>query len=90
MFKQSKRTEILTVTVLRRHNGTWARYEVDRFTRGLQTDVCEDLDFPEYLLLFGHFTKAETIQVIREGNDYTATQVTGSDSCDLPFKPRFI
>ncbi len=75
------------ITVLYRKGGKWSDQEVGRLVGGLLIEVCSRGDFPEYLLLLGHFSKEQTLKVLMGGEAYTATQVTSTDSPDLPFVP---
>lgn len=80
----------LKTTVLHRPGGVWHRSEVSKLGGGLKTEVSEHPEYPEYLVIFGHFTKEQTLQAIGGGIAYTAIQVTGMDSENLPFSPGFI
>lgn len=86
IINEGQRKE-LKYTVLHRPNGVWHESEVARLIDGLPTEVSRLPKFPEYLILFGHFTKEETLKAIMGGVAYTATQVTGTK--DLPFHPGF-
>ena len=80
----------LKMTVLCREGGTWHQAEVEKLVRGLTTEVSKNPKYPEYLVLFGHHTKAETLRALGGGQAYTATEVIGMDNKDLPFIPRFV
>jgi hypothetical protein len=54
------------------------------------TEVSEHPQHPKYLILFGHYTKAETLEALVGGRTYTATNITGTNNKDLPFVPGFI
>lgn len=74
-------------TVLHRKGGTWPQTEVNRLVHGLRTEASGLPSQPEYLILFGHYTKGQTLEALLGGVAYTATQVTGTDR--LPFVPGF-
>jgi hypothetical protein len=80
----------LKTTVLYREGGTWDRIEVGRLVNGLKTEVSQHQKHPAYLVLFGHYTKEQTLQALLGGQAYTAIQVIGADSKELPFVPGFI
>lgn len=73
------------MTVLHRPNGQWYRLEISRLVGGLMTEASQRRDFPEYVILFGHYTKEQTLKALWGGEAYTATQVTGLDGA--PFNP---
>lgn len=79
----------LKTTVLFRKEGVWHREEVGRLVNGLMTEVSQHPENPEYLVLRGHYTKEETLRALIGGVAYTATQVTGADAPELPFKRPF-
>lgn len=79
----------LKMTVLHRAGGTWYQSEVVRLTNGLMTEVSWDPQHPEYLVLYKHHTKESTLEALIGGQAYTATQVIGTDSKELPFVPGF-
>jgi hypothetical protein len=78
------------ITLLHRPKGQWHKEEVSRLVRGLNTSVCEHPLHPEYLILFGHYTKEKTLEVMLGGVAYTAKQVLGYDNQELPWVPTFI
>lgn len=80
----------LKTTVLHRQGGVWHQVEVGRLVSGLMTEVSQHPKHPEHLVLFGHYTKEETLRALLGGQAYTALQVTGTDSKELPFVPGFI
>ncbi len=80
----------LKTTVLYRQNGNWHPLEVGLLTTNLDTEVSCHPKYPEYLILFGHYTKQQTLGALRGCQAYIATQVTGMESDKLPFNPGFI
>ncbi len=80
----------LKMTVLRREGGTWHPTEVGKLVNGLMTEVSQHPKFQEYLVLFGHHTKEATLKAIGAGQAYTALQITGTHSKELPFVPGFV
>jgi hypothetical protein len=80
----------LKMTVLHREGGVWHQIEVGRLVNGLMTEVSQLPKHPEHLVLFGHYTKEETLKALLGGQAYTALQITGVDSKELPFVPGFI
>jgi len=79
----------MKMTLLFRKGGMWQLKEISRLAQMLNTQVSGHRSDPEYILLLGHFTKEETLAVIRGGVAFTATQVEGLDSGKLPFVPDF-
>ena len=77
----------LKTTVLHRPGGMRHQQEVNLLVGKLMTEASQHPKFPEYIILFGHHTKEETLRAIMGGIAYTATQVTGVDSERLPFNP---
>jgi len=75
----------MKVTVLHRPNGIWHQQEVNRLCNGLMTEVSQKASHPEHLVLFGHFTKQQTLDVLIGGMAYTATQITGINDSRVPF-----
>lgn len=85
-MEENRRT--LKTTVLKREGGVWSPQEVSLLVGGLKTEVSQHLKYPECLILFGHFTKEQTLEAIMGGLAYVATQMTGVDG--LPFTPGFV
>ncbi|MFZ2983747.1 MAG: hypothetical protein WA053_01550 [Minisyncoccia bacterium] len=77
------------MTVLRRERHPWYQSEIGRLVNGLKTEVSGHSKHPEYLVVFGHYTKEQTLEALQGGWEYTATQVTGFHSPSLPFVPGF-
>ena len=77
----------LKTTVLYRPNGKWHQDEIVRLVNGLMTEVAQHPGHPEYIILYGHFTKEETLKAMWGGIAYTATQIIGTEK--LPFNPTF-
>ncbi len=84
---KKSRAELKT-TVLYREGGQWHPEEVNRLVNGLMTEASQLPAKPEYVILFGHHTKDETLKALLGGVTYTATQVTGLDNPELPFRPQ--
>lgn len=80
----------LKMTVLHREGGVWHQMEVGRLVNGLMTEASQHPKHLEHLVLFGHYTKEQTLEALLGGQAYTAVQVTGTDSKDLPFVPGFV
>jgi hypothetical protein len=80
----------LKVTILHRPGGEWTSLEIGRLVNGLMTELSQHPRFPEHLLLFGHYTKEQTLEALIGGLAYTATQITGYDNSELPFKPSWV
>jgi len=74
----------LKTTLLHRPNGVWHDSEVSNLVNDLHTEVMQHPQFPEHLLLYGHFTKKQTVGPAA-GPTWTAIRVTGTDS--LPWFP---
>jgi hypothetical protein len=81
--RQNRRTERLTV--LRRPGGRWGRSEVIRLTVNLPAEVIGHPKHPEYLIIRGHFTHAETLDALKGAEPYEVKEVVGLDSPALPF-----
>ena len=79
-----KRRELKT-TLLHRPGGVWHQSEINCLVKGLTTEVTSISSHPEHLILFGHFTKEQTLEALLGGTAYTATMMTGVDG--LPFDP---
>ncbi len=80
----------LKMTVLYRQGGVWHPSEISQLMRGLKTETSRSPKHPEYLVLFGHYTKEETLKALLGGQAYTAVPIVGVDSEKLPFVPGFI
>lgn len=80
----------IKMTVLYRKDGTWHHSEVGKLVNNLMTEASQHPQHPEYLVLFGHHTKAATLKAIGGGSAYTATEIVGTDNKRLPFRPGFI
>jgi hypothetical protein len=89
-MRMEENSQKLKMTILYRSGGKWHIEEVRRLVLGLTTEASQLPIFPEYVVLFGHFTKEQTLEALLGGVAYTATQVTGVDSKELPFNPGFI
>ena len=79
----------LKMTILHRPGGIWHHSEVAKLVQGLTTEVSQHPKHPEHVVLFGHYTKEQTLKAIGGGIAYTATQVTGIQDERLPFIPGF-
>jgi hypothetical protein len=53
------------------------------------TEASQRSDHPEYVVLYGHYTKEQTLRALGGGMAYTATQVTGADDPRIPFPTGF-
>lgn len=82
-----ERRSKLQFTVLHCPGGTWSDVEISRLVNGLTTEAYQLPAKPEHVILYGHHTKAKTLEAMWGGMAYTATEVTGYDSELLPFKP---
>lgn len=78
----------LRTTLLCRRHGEWHRSEIDALAIGLTTEVVQKPGYPEYLILFKHFTKEETLKALGGGQSYIVNQIVGIKG--LPFDPGFI
>lgn len=79
----------LKMTVLYRKDGMWREREVDKLVNGLMTEVSNHPQHPEYLVLYGHYTKEATLKALGGGQAYTTTAIIGTDNTELPFVPGF-
>jgi hypothetical protein len=77
----------LKLTVLHRPGGIWSNVDVSRLANGLMTEVYNHPKHPEHLILFGHYSKEQTLEALLGGMAYTATQLVGLNNEALPFKP---
>lgn len=77
------------MTILHRPGGVWHVSEVGKLINRLRIAASEHPQHPGYIIIFGHYTKEETLQTLGGGVAYTATQITGMDHQDLPFVPNF-
>ena len=64
-------------TILKRQGGVWHNTEVSRLVNGLRTEAYQHPKHPEYMYLYGHYTKAQTLEAMMGGSAYAAEQVTG-------------
>jgi len=87
MMEENRRN--LKVTVLHRPGGKWHDVEVSKLVDGLITEISQHPQHPEYLVVFGHHTKEQTLKALGGGMAYTATQVTGADDPRIPFPTGF-
>lgn len=67
----------MKVTILHRPGGVWHNSEVGRLVEGLTTEASGHPQRPEYLMLFGHYTKEQTLRAIGGGVAYTVKPITG-------------
>ncbi|MEK7585565.1 MAG: hypothetical protein AAB455_03595 [Patescibacteria group bacterium] len=77
------------MTLLHRPNGTWPEAEVGWLVSKLGTVATHHPEHPEHLLLWGHYTKEQTLKALGGGKAYTASMVTGMQAAELPFVPSF-
>jgi len=84
----AKKRSTTESTVLYRSGGVWRPLEVDRLVNGLMTEVSQHPQYPEYLILCRHFTKAQALEAIGGCQAFIAEQMTGVDG--LPFTPGWI
>ena len=83
----AERRRSLKMTILHRSGGVWHSFEVGKLVNGLMTELSQHPRHPEYLILFGHYSKEEALKALGGGQAYTATQITGMDNKELPFVP---
>lgn len=81
--------EQLQITILHRKDDTWLPQEVGKLVNGLMTEASEHPQHPEYVLLYGHYTKERTLTVLGGAKAYTTVQVVGLRNEQLPFRPTF-
>lgn len=79
----------IRMTILYRRIG-WFNGEVQRLGDKLRTKTARNPNFPRLIILEGFFTKKEAIKAIGSGKPFEIKQVTGFNSPDLPFQPRFV
>lgn len=77
------------ITVLYRSGGRWQTLEVNRLVNRLKTQVSENPEHPEHLILLGHFTKQMAVQAIG-GNTFITVKIIGANSSSVPFVPSFV
>ena len=78
------------MTVLRREGGTWQSWEIGNLVNNLMTEISHHPQHPEHLVVFGHYSKERALKAHGGGLAFTATQITGIQSKELPFMPGFI
>jgi hypothetical protein len=80
MFQDRKdRQSKINFTILKREGGVWHGIEVNRLVNNLVTEVYSHPKHPEYIYLYGHYTKAQALEAIIGGFAFTAEKVTGVD-----------
>jgi hypothetical protein len=89
-MEREKTGSALKLTVLHRPNHDWLPVEIERLKEGLQTVVSSDPEKTSFLVLFGHFTKEQALTVLGGAVEFTVAQITGVNSKELPFNPRFM
>lgn len=75
----------LKTTILHRPVGEWHPEELSRVVNGLHTVIARHYTFPEYVIVLGHFTKEQVLEVMWGGAAFTAVSHTGLEG--LPFNP---
>ncbi len=80
----------MKMTLLHRPGGVWHESEVGWLVHKLNTVASHHLKHPEHLILWGHYTKDQTLAAIGGGQAYTATMITGVQDARLPFLPSFV
>ncbi|MDD5464095.1 MAG: hypothetical protein PHP62_03020 [Candidatus Moranbacteria bacterium] len=78
------------MTILRREGGTWQTWEVSNLACGLMTEVSQHPQHPEFLVVFGHYTKEQTLKAHGGGLAYNAIEIIGISDPRLPFIPSFV
>ncbi len=89
-MQMEENARTIKLTLLFRPGGVWHNTEVDRLVNGLVTETSQHPKHPSHIVLFGHFTKAQTLEALLGGVAYTATQITGIAHKELPFRPGFM
>ena len=79
----------IKMTILHRPGGVWDKIEIGRLATGLVTEVSQHHKHPEHIILFGHYTKKQTLKAILGGVQYSVEQITGVPNIKLPFHPGF-
>ena len=74
----------LKLTILHRKGGAWHEQETSKLLK-LTPAIDGHQKHPEYIVLLGHFTKAQTLAALGGGQSYTVTQVVGARNEQLPF-----
>lgn len=90
LMRRKETARKLKMTILHRPNSVWHREEINRLTGGLMTEVSFHPHHPADIILLGHYTKEQTLEALWGGMAYTATQIIGMDSKELPFRPPFM
>ena len=79
----------LKMTILYREGREWYLSEVAKLSNGLVTEVSGHPKHSEYLVLYEHHTKNEILKALGGGQAFTAVQIIGVKSSELPFIPGF-
>ena len=79
----------IQLTILHRPSGDWTSSESGRIVNGLMTEMEQHPQYPEYAILFGHYSKQDVLQALSGGVSFTALQVTGVEDERLPWRTRF-
>jgi|GEM_PF-2276391 len=82
-----ERRSKIPYTVLHRPGGTWSELEVGLLVENLRTEVYQQRQHPEYLILYGTWSKDQTLEAIMGGIAYTAKSLIGWENPQLPFHP---
>lgn len=81
-------TKDLKTTVLFRKGGKWSVDEVNRLINAFETGVWwNKSEYPEYLIVEGHYPDEAIPKALGEVPEYTVTDVIGIESEALPFIP---
>jgi hypothetical protein len=89
MSMQIQRTmQEIKTTVLYRPEPEWSDYEIYRLCESLMTEVSGHPDYPNYLILYGHYTVGQIYKAWNVGAECIVRTRIGLAT--LPFKPSFI
>lgn len=72
-------------TILHRSGGIWSGNEVNKLTNGLAARIQGKNNAPEYLVVFGHYTKAQALAALGGGLAFTSSQVVGYENENCRF-----
>ncbi|OGD67053.1 hypothetical protein A2442_00300 [Candidatus Campbellbacteria bacterium RIFOXYC2_FULL_35_25] len=87
--KKKENGSICKITALRRKGGAWKPLEVSLLSKFLETQISQNPDYPEYLLMRGHHTDQATLKIVGKILPHTSSHFMGADSPRLPFHPGF-
>jgi len=87
--QESGNGSVCKITALHRKGGAWKPLEVSLLSKFLETQISQNPNHPEYLLMRGHHTPESILKIVGKVPPHTSSHFMGAENPRLPFYPGF-